>query len=84
MKDRRNDQANRSQRQRDGPGACCGAVKTLFFVFSPAAHNGKTEHQQHVTDDRSGKRGFYYIGQTFGKRYASDDELRGVSESGVE
>ena len=37
MKDRRDDQANRSQRERDGPGARRGAVKTLFFIFSAAA-----------------------------------------------
>src|SRR3954447_11215304 len=84
MKDRRADQANRRQRKRDGRSTRCGAVETLFFVLSAAAYNGKTEHQQHVTDDRSRQGGFHYTRQTFGKGDAGDDQLRGISESGIE
>jgi hypothetical protein len=84
MKDRRDDETNRGQRQRDDESARCGAVETLFFIFSAAQQNGEAEHQQHVTDDRSGNGGFHHIGQTFGKGYAGDDQLCGVSESGIE
>ena len=84
MKDRRDDQTDRGQRQRDDESARCGAVETLFFVFSAAGKNGEAKHQQHVTDDRSGNGGFHHIDQPFGKSDAGDDQLRGVSESGVE
>jgi len=84
MKDRRDDETDRGQRERDDESARCGAVETLFFVFSAAEQNGEAEHEQHVTDDRSRNGGFHHIGQTFGKGDAGDDQLRGVSESGVE
>ena len=84
MKDRRDDETDRSQRERDDESARCGAVETLFFVFSAAQQNGEAEHEQHVADDRSGDGSFHHIGQTFGKGDAGDDQLRGVSESGVE
>src|SRR4029453_4210887 len=61
-----------------------GAVEILFFVFSAAEKNGEAEHKQHVADDRSGNGSFHYIGQAFGKRDAGDDQLCGVSESGIE
>src|SRR6516165_8604992 len=53
MKDRWDDQADRSQRERGDGSARCGAVESLFFVFSAAEQNREAEHQQHVTDDRS-------------------------------
>ena len=37
MKDRRDDETNRGQRERDDGSARCGAVETLFFIFSAAA-----------------------------------------------
>jgi len=50
-----------------------------------ASESEMTEvHQQDVTDDRSCNGGFHHIGQTFGQCDAGDDQLRGVSESGVE
>src|SRR5438067_11000274 len=84
MKDRRDYETNRGQRERGNGSGSCGAVETLFFVFSAAEYNREAEHQQHVTDDRSGNGGFHHIGQAFGKGDAGDDQLRGVSESGVE
>jgi hypothetical protein len=84
MKDRRDDQADRSQRQRDDGSARCGTVETLLFIFSAAEQNGEAEHQQHVTDDRSGNGGFHHIDQPFGKSDTGDDQFRGVSEGGVE
>ena len=36
MKDRRDDETDRGQRERDDGSARCGAVETLFFVFSAA------------------------------------------------
>jgi hypothetical protein len=84
MKDRRDDESDRGQRERDDGSAGCGAVETLFFIFSAAEQNGEAEHQQHVTDDRSGNGGFHHIDQPFGKGNAGDNQFRGVSESGVE
>ena len=84
MKHRRDDKTDRGQRERDDRSARCGAVETLFFIFSAAEKNGEPEHQQHVTDDRSGNGGFHHIDQPFGESDARDDQLRGVSESGVE
>src|SRR2546430_7359002 len=84
MKDRRDDETNRGQRERGNGSGSCGAVETLFFVFSAAEYNREAEHQQHVTDDRSRNGGFHHIDQPFGKGDAGDDQLRGVSESGVE
>ena len=84
MKDRRDDETDRGERERDDRSARCGFVETLFFIFSAAEKNGEPEYQQHVTDDRSGNGGFHHIDETFGKGDACDDQLRGVSESGVE
>ena len=84
MKDRWDDETNRGERERDDESARCGAVEPLFFIFSAAEQNGEAEHEQHVTDDRSCNGSFHHIGQTFGKGDAGDDQLRGVSESGVE
>ena len=84
MKNRRDNETNRSQRERGHGSRRSGAVETLFFISGAAQYNREPEHQQHVTDDRSRKGGFHHIGQTFGKRYAGDDQLRSVSESGVE
>ena len=53
-------------------------------MFDAAEKNGEAEHKQHVADDRSGNGGFDHIGQTFGKRDAGDDQLGGITESGVE
>src|SRR5438093_5100466 len=36
VKDRRDDETDRGQRERDGGSARCGAVETLFFIFSAA------------------------------------------------
>src|SRR5438034_3147599 len=54
MKDSRDNETNRRQRERDDGSGRCGAVETLFFIFGAAQYNGEAEHQQHVTDDRSG------------------------------
>jgi hypothetical protein len=84
MKDRWDNETDRGQRERDDGSARCGAVEPLFFIFSATEKNGEPEHQQHITDDRSGNGGFHHIDQTFGKGDTGDDQLRGVSESGVE
>lgn len=84
MKDRRNNETDRGERERDGGSARCAAVETLFLILSAAEQNGEAEHQQDVTDDRSRKGSFHHTGETFGKGDAGDDQLRGVSESRVE
>jgi hypothetical protein len=83
MKDCRDDETDRSQRERDHRSGSCSAVETLFFIFRAAHYNGEAEHQKHITDDRSGNGGFHHIGQTFGKSDTGDDQLRGVSERSV-
>ena len=84
VKDRRDDQADRGQRERDSRSARCAAAKMQFFVFGAAEEDGQTEHKQHVTNDRARKRGFHHTGQTLGKGDAGDNQLRGVSKGGVE
>src|ERR1043166_2188432 len=84
MKERRDNESNRGQRERDGGSARSGAIEILFFILNPAEEDGETENEQDVANDRSGYRGFHHISQAFGERDAGDDQLGGISESGVE
>src|SRR5581483_1324148 len=61
-----------------------GAVEPLFLIFGAAKQNGKTKHEQYVADDGAGNGCFDHVDQSLGKSDASDDQLGGVSKSGVE
>src|SRR5689334_20736640 len=84
MKNRRDNKTDRGQRERDNGSARCGAAKTLFFIFSAAEENREPERQLKVNDNKSDDGSFLHRGQAFGKGDTADDQLRGISECGIE
>ena len=73
VKDGRNDEGDRGERKRNHRGARARLIETLLLVFHSAEQGGETEHEQNISDDRSGDRCLHYTGESFRERDAGND-----------
>ena len=85
MKDCWNDETNRGQRERDAR-SCVAAVRlkrcSLYLVPPNRMERPSTSSTLPMIDPV--REAFTTLVETFGKSDAGDDQLRGVSESGIE
>ncbi len=81
---RGNDQRGDGQCQQDGIAAGIPFVEFLYTVAGSAGRHGKAEDEQQVADDRTGDGGLDQFEQTGLHGGNGDDQLRGVTERGIE
>ena len=83
-KDRRDQEGHGGQRHHADLGPRADGGEGLYRVTQPAGQEGRAQHQQQVADDRAGDRGLDHVEHAGAQRHNGDDQLRGVTQRGIE
>ena len=83
VEDRRHHQRGHRNHEHGAVHGRCSPGKTQKIPLRSAHHNAEAQHQQQVSNDAAGKRGFDYLDMSIVQGKQGNDEFSCVSQAGI-